>query len=70
MKYNNSMYTTIPPKTVICEPITPQEFLEEQIADHILEEEYELNKTKIEQEIEQDYLKELTKNEPRNKCIC
>ena len=68
-KYNNSMYNTNPPSTVIISINPQQEYLEEMIAEHNFEESYELNEISILTEIEMDYIKELIKHEPRGVLI-
>ena len=66
--YNNSMYTTIPPRTFI-EPQqdSPQDLLMEEIEAHIDEQEYTDHQIRLDMWLENKIFEELIKNEP--KCI-
>lgn len=59
IKHNNHLYTTIPPETFTCVRLTPNEFLEMQIEDHIDELNFENNFL----DLEEVRMFELIKNE-------
>lgn len=63
------MYSTVPPKDVMSEPISEEEYMEMLIADHIAEEQYDMNDIKQYSKIEEEYYEELTKHESKGN-IC
>lgn len=60
----NNIYNLNPPEPVILEPHNPEDYVEEMIAEHNIEESYENQHIKNFDYVEREYFKELIKNEP------
>ena len=69
IKYDNSMYTTIPPE--IIDLRTPADVLEDEIIEHNSQESYENQQIRTFDLLEREYFKELIKHESKGKeCLC
>ena len=68
-RYDNSMYTTIPPEIIIEPENTEEEFFEEMVREHNFEESYEKQHLEFMLNFDDAVMQELIRHEPHCKSV-